>query len=285
MTNNDYEKLKELSKSMSVLRGEQISAISKAARALHTSSVTKMVEQINMVNNSHRLRALDRLSNSMLAVSSIGLDMSKYEPLSKSLMELSKVTSSPSYLSTMHELQKLGDVLKYTAQTFYDSPSYKAMINAFSNIDYNSIQTFIDTIPEDISSDIKNIENEIENDPETKAHFQPILDSMEEVLSSQVGAEIDFSKTGFNKTSINIFMYILVLLFQIYVPNWLIPDPTDDLVDETKRHNAVIEQHSKEQVEISREMLEVQKEQLRVSKEKSDSDKSKHKTQTKKDSK
>ncbi|PIH59693.1 hypothetical protein [Paenibacillus sp. LK1] len=285
MTNNDYEKLKALSKSMSVLRGEQISALSRVAKALNQSSVTKMVGQISMVNNSHRLRALDRLSNSVLAVSSIGLDMSKYEPLSKSLMELSKVTSSPSYLSTIHELQKLGDILKYTTQTFYDSPSYKAMINAFSNIDYNSIQTFIDTIPEDISSDIKNIENEIENDPETKAHFQPILDSMEEVLSSQVGAEIDFSKTGFNKTSINIFMYILVLLFQIYVPNWLIPDPTDDLVDETKRHNAVIEQHSKEQVEISREMLEVQKEQLRISKEKSDSDKSKHKTQTKKDSK
>ncbi|NMI04813.1 hypothetical protein HF638_12550 [Paenibacillus sp. SZ31] len=289
MTNNDYERLKALSKSMSVLRGEQISALSRVAKALNQSSVTQMVGQINMtskmINNSHRLRALDRLSNSVLAVSSIGLDMSRYEPLSKSLMELSKVTSSPSYLSTMHELQKLGDVLKYTAQTFYDSPSYKAMINAFSNIDYNSIQTFIDTIPEDISSDIKNIENEIENDPETKAHFQPILDSMEEVLSTQVGAKIDFSKTGFNLTAVKILIYVAFLVLNIYSNDWLTHDPTDDLVDETKRHNAVIEQHSKEQVEISREILEVQKEQLRVSKEQSDSDKSKHTSQTKKDSK
>ncbi|TDL70407.1 hypothetical protein E2R58_15100 [Paenibacillus amylolyticus] len=289
MTNNDYKKLKELSKNMSILRNEQINAVSKVAKAINESSVTKMVEQINltskMINNSHRLKALDSLSNSVLAVSSLGLDVSKYEPLFESLVELSKVTSSPSYLNTMKELSKIGNFLTNTMQIYYDSPSYRAMIDAFSNIDSNSMQTFVDSIPEDISSDVKNIENEIENDPEAKATFQPILDSMEEVLSSQVGAEIDFSKTGFSKTSINIFLYILVLLFQIYAPNWLIPDPTDVLVDETKRHHAVIEKDSKEQLEINKKSLEIQQEQLRLNKEQLELDKHKHKKEIKKDSK
>ncbi|WDQ34973.1 hypothetical protein PTQ21_12320 [Paenibacillus marchantiae] len=251
MTNSDYEKLKELSKSMSVLRDEQINAISKVAKTL---------------NESPRMKAYERLSNSLL-VASAQFDVSRYEPLYKSLVELSKVTSSPSFLNTMNELKKVGNALVNTMQVYYDSPSYRAMIEAFSNMDTHSWQSFVDTVPEDISSNINDIEQEIESDPETKANFQPYMESIEEVLSSHVGAKIDLSKSKLTITGLKILIHLIITLVGIYGPQILLPDPTDDLVEETKRHNIVEEQYQRDDLELKQIQIKIDQEQVKVNKQ------------------
>lgn len=274
MTDKESEISLMLRGSISALQEDQFSAISKVAKSMTKPRIFSLVEQVGfdakLYNNSASMTSIRGFPNSLLQISNNWNNLPIKE-LSRSLLGS---TSSPSFIGAIDEIRSLSGIKLDAMQTFYDSPSYKAMSNAFSSMGTQSLQSLIDSIPDDFYSDINDFEQELENDTDTQAKFQPILDSMGEVLSSQVGAKLDFSKSGLTESSIKLFFYAIILILHLYGPYLLIPNPTDELVEiskqdleEQKRHNAVMEQNQNISIESQQDQAADTKELLEVSKD------------------
>ncbi|QLG38712.1 hypothetical protein HW560_11745 [Paenibacillus sp. E222] len=262
MTNKESEQEK-LAKKLYMLQEQHVNAITKMSNMINQSSISRMVEQISLsskINSQYTQawKAHQGLTSSIRQVS-----LAWKEPL----VEIAKITASPSFSSAIKGINAANSIGIANLQTFYKSPSFVSMLDAISNMDTHSWQSFVDTVPEDISSNINDIEQEIENDPETKANFQPYMESIEEVLSSHVGAKIDLSKSKLTINGLKILIHLIITLVGIYGPQILLPDPTDDLVEETKRHNIVEEKYQRDDLVLKQKQIEIDQEQVKVSKD------------------
>ncbi|WP_366348334.1 hypothetical protein [Paenibacillus amylolyticus] len=262
--------LEQFAKKLSLFQEQHVTAITRMSNMVNQSSISRMVEQMSLSSKINSQYSQAWKAHQGLASAIQQASLAWNEPLS----EIAKIASSPSFASGIKGITASNSINIAAIQSFYKSPSFASMVDAISNMDTPSWQSFVDNVPEDISSNINDIEQEIENDPETKASFQPLLDSMEEVLSSQVGAKLDFSKGNLTMTSLKIVIYVFILFFSIYGPDLLLSDPTDELVEvskqsleEQKRHNAVIEQNQLKNIELQQEQATDNKEQLEVSKD------------------
>lgn len=242
MTNKESEQEK-LARKLSMLQEQHVDSITKMSNMINQSSISRMVEQISLSSKINSQYSQAWKAHQGLASSIQQVSLAWKEPLA----EIAKITSSPSFSSAIKGINAANSIGIDNLQTFYKSSSFASMIDVISNMDTHSWQSFVDTVPEDISSNIYDIEQEIESDPETKAKFQPILDSMGEVLSSQVGSEIDFSKSKLTINGFKIMLHIIIVLVGLYGQDILFPDPADKMVEvseksfeEQKRHNAVI---------------------------------------------
>lgn len=262
MTNKESEQEK-FARKLSMLQEQHVNAITKMSNMINQSSISRMVEQISLSSKINSQYSQAWKAHQGLASSIQQVSLAWNEPLA----EISKITSSPSFSSAIKGINAANSIGIANLQTFYKSPSFVSMIDAISNMDTHSWQSFVDTVPEDISSNINDIEQEIESDPETKANFQPYMESIEEVLSSHVGAKIDLSKSKLTITGLKILIHLIITLVGMYGPQILLPDPTDDLVEETKRHNIVEEKYQRDDLELKQKQIEIDQEQVKVSKD------------------
>ncbi|WKL03178.1 hypothetical protein Q0F98_05765 [Paenibacillus amylolyticus] len=262
MTNKESEQEK-LARKLSMLQEQHVNAITKMSNMINQSSISRMVEQISLSSKINSQYSQAWKAHQGLASSIQQVSLAWNEPLA----EIAKITSSPSFSSAIKGINAANSIGIANLQTFYKSPSFVSMIDAISNMDTHSWQSFVDTVPEDISSNINDIEQEIESDPETKANFQPYMEGIEEVFSSHVGAKIDLSKSKLTLTGLKILIHLIITLVGIYGPQILLPDPTDDLVEETKRHNIVEEKYQRDDLELKQKQIEIDQEQVKVSKD------------------
>ncbi|WP_340028485.1 hypothetical protein MHB71_00120 [Paenibacillus sp. FSL H7-0940] len=262
MTNKESEQEK-FARKLSMLQEQHVNAITKMSNMINQSSISRMVEQISLSSKINSQYSQAWKAHQGLASSIQQVSLAWNEPLA----EIAKITSSPSFSSAIKGINTANSIGIANLQTFYKSPSFVSMIDAISNMDTHSWQSFVDTVPEDISSNINDIEQEIESDPETKANFQPYMESIEEVLSSHVGANIDLSKSKLTITGLKILIHLIIMLVGMYGPQILLPDPTDDLVEETKRHNIVEEKYQRDDLELKQKQIEIDQEQVKVSKD------------------
>ncbi|MGN7354407.1 hypothetical protein ACTHPJ_23990 [Paenibacillus amylolyticus] len=262
MTNKESEQEK-FARKLSMLQDQHVNAITKMSNMINQSSISRMVEQISLSSKINSQYSQAWKAHQGLASPIQQVSLAWNEPLA----EIAKITSSPSFSSVIKGINAANSITIANLQTFYKSPSFVSMIDAISNMDTHSWQSFVDTVPEDISSNINDIEQEIESDPETKANFQPYMESIEEVLSSHVGAKIDLSKSKLTITGLKILIHLIITLVGMYGPQILLPDPTDDLVEETKRHNIVEEKYQRDDLELKQKQIEIDQEQVKVSKD------------------
>ncbi|MBD8839918.1 hypothetical protein IFU39_19065 [Paenibacillus sp. CFBP 13594] len=262
MTSKESEQEK-LARKLSMLQEQHLNAITKMSIMINQSSISRMVEQISLSSKINSQYSQAWKAHQGLASSIQQVSLAWNEPLA----EIAKITSSPSFSSAIKGINAANSIGIANLQTFYKSPSFVSMIDAISNMDTHSWQSFVDTVPEDISSNINDIEQEIESDPETKANFEPYIKSIEEVLSSHVGAKVDLSKSKLTITGLKILIHLIITLVGMYGPQILLPDPTDDLVEETKRHNIVEEKYQRDDLELKQKQIEIDQEQVKVSKD------------------
>ncbi|PQP82808.1 hypothetical protein C0Q44_15600 [Paenibacillus sp. PCH8] len=266
MTNGESESFK-LARRAAIFQEEHSNAITRMSNMVNQSSISRMVEQVSL---SSRIQ----FQYNQVWEAHQGLASAAHQAglaWNESFSEISRVISSPSFIGITNDLNNLSSGIARAMEGIYNSPSYKGLIEMLSTIDISSIQTFVDNLPDDVTHNINEFEQELQDNPEISSRFKPYVESLEALLSSKTGANINLSRS---KVSIVGFIFLLNtiitiggVVFGLYIENRLFPDPTDDLVIEQKRHNAVIEQNQLESIELQQEQVTVNKEQLDVRKD------------------
>ncbi|WP_440118374.1 hypothetical protein [Paenibacillus sp. QZ-Y1] len=270
MTNGERESFK-LARRAAILQQEHINTITRTRNMINNPSISRMIEQINLSSKaiSQYSQAWEVSQGVVNAAHQAGLAWND------SLSEIAKMVSSPSFIGITNELKNLSSASIKAMEGIYNSPSYRAMIES---MDVSTIQSIVDTLPEDIASNINDLEQELQNDPDTKSKFEPYINSMENVISAKAGTHIDLSKSKLSVASLEILLHLIFFFFNAiaspYLEYLLIPNPVVDLVEisqhdleETKRHNLLIEQNQQNEIELKQQQIKIDQEQVEVNKE------------------
>lgn len=164
--------------------------------------------------------------------------------------------------SALDELKDLSEVVTIAFRNHKKEMKTLSDTIAKVGFDFSTItriEDFISNLPEELIPDVDSLEYDPIIEEEIKSKFEPYWNGTQDILSEMTGTTIDFKKDGLPLTVFLLVFSMLVNLLTSYVEQVLIPDPS---LEETKRHNSVIEANQIKLLKVNERQLEVDKQQL-----------------------